>query len=136
MRQIFSSVRLENVERVAQILREEGVEVRITNGRSYMSGRNRTFSYRDNPNSRTRPTLWVVRSDDQVRARQLMRDLGLPTGPSTRPVANSYLASANVPSLAPKKPERPPAYQRIMRYRRLLLVAIAILAALVMVRSL
>lgn len=136
MRQIFSSVRVENVERVAQILREEGIEVQITNGRSYMSGRNRTFSYRDNPDSRNRPTLWVVRSDEQARARQLMRELGLPTGPSTRPVASSYLASANAPSLAPEKPKRPPAYQRIMRYRRLLLVVIAILAAMVMVRSL
>lgn len=136
MRQIFSSMRVENVERVAQLLRDEGIEVRISNGRSYKSGRNRTFSYRDATNTRTQPTLWVVRSDDQVRARQLMRDLGLPTGPSTRPVADSYLASANAPSLAPEKPVRTPTYQRIMRYRRLLLVAIAILAALVMVRSL
>lgn len=136
MRQIFSSMRLENVERVAELLRDEGIEVRISNGRSYKSGRNRTFSYRDAANTRTQPTLWVVRSDDQVRARQLMRDLGLPTGPSTRPVADSYLASANSPGLAPEKPVRTPTYQRIMRYRRLLLVAIAILAALVMVRSL
>lgn len=136
MRQIFSSMRVENVEKVAQILREEGIEVRITNGRSYKSGRNRTFSYREAPSGRSQPTLWVVRSDDQPRARQLMRDLGLPTGPTTRPIADSYLSSANAPGLAPEKPAPSPAYQRIMRYRRLLLVAIAILAALVMVRTL
>lgn len=136
MRQIFSSMRVENVERVAQMLRDEGIEVRITNGRSYKSGRNRTFSYRDAVNTRTQPALWVVRSDDQQRARQLMRDLGLPTGPTTRPMTDSYLSSANAPSLAPERPARPPTHQRIMRYRRILLVVIAILAALVMVRSL
>lgn len=136
MRQIFSSMRVENVERVAQIMRDEGIEVRITNGRSYMSGRNRTFSYRDAANTRTQPALWVVRSEDQPRARQLIHDLGLPTGPTTRPVADSYLASANAPRLAPEQPVRSPIQQRIMRYRRLLLIAIAILAALVMVRSL
>src|SRR5690606_16562705 len=136
MRQIFSSMRVENVERVAQLLRDEGIEVRISNGRSYKSGRNRTFSYRDAPSGRSQPTLWVVRSDDQVRARQLMRDLGLPTGPSTRPIADSYVSSANAPGLAPETPVRSPTHQRIMRYRRILLVVIAILAALVMVRSL
>src|SRR5690606_12770113 len=135
MRQIFSSMRVENVERVAQILRDEGIEVRISNGRSYKSGRNRTFSYRDAANSRTQPALWVVRSEDQQRARQLMRDLGLPTGPTTRPVTDSYLASTSAPSVLPEQPARSPTHQRIMRYRRLLLIAIAILAALVMVRS-
>ena len=136
MRQIFSSMRVENVEKVAQILRGEGIEVRITNGRSYKSGRNRPFSYRDAPSGRSQPTLWVVRSEDPPRARQLMRDLGLPTGPTTRPIADSYLSSANAPGLAPEKPAPSPTHQRIMRYRRLLLVAIAILAALVMVRTL
>ena len=35
MRQVFSSLRLENVEAVATLLRDAGIEVRITNGRSY-----------------------------------------------------------------------------------------------------
>ena len=30
MRQVFSSPRLENVERVAELLREQGIEVRVT----------------------------------------------------------------------------------------------------------
>lgn len=136
MRQIFSSARVENVERVAEILRDKGIEVRITNGRSYRSGRNRTFSYRHPVSTRNQPALWVVRSDDQVRARQLMRDLGLFTGPTTRPVADSYLSSANTPGLAPETPARSPTHQRIMRYRRVLLVGIAILAALAMMQSL
>ena len=136
MRQIFSSQRIENVERVAELMREHGIEVQITNGRGYMSGRSRTFSYRDSANQRNLPALWVVRSDEQPQARQLMRELGLPGAPTTRPMTDSYLASANAPSVVPEKPVVPPAHQRIMRYRRILLVVIAIIAALVMVRSL
>ena len=66
MRQIFSSQRLENVERVAQMLREADIEVRITNGRSYKGGRRGTFSYSDE--SGPKPAVWVVRSDDTEQA--------------------------------------------------------------------
>jgi|SRR5690554_6263882 len=135
MRQIFSSQRVENVEQVAALMREHGIEVQITNGRGYMSGRRRTFSYRDSVNRRNLPAVWVVRSDDQPRARELMRELGMPDRPTTRPITDSYLASANEPGLAPEKPAVPPARQRIMRYRRILLIVIAILAAMVLVRS-
>ncbi|HXH00735.1 MAG TPA: pathogenicity-like protein, partial [Xanthomonadaceae bacterium] len=34
MRQVFSSIRLETVEGVAKLLRDAGIQVRITNGRS------------------------------------------------------------------------------------------------------
>lgn len=135
MRQIFSSMRVENVERLAEIMRQEGIEVQITNGRSYMSGRRRTFSYRDPKPAHKQPALWVVRSEDQPRARQLMRELGMPGPPTTRPITDSYLSSANVPPLVADKPEPTPRQRLIMRYRRMLLVAIAILAALVIGRS-
>ncbi|MGY0561363.1 MULTISPECIES: pathogenicity-like protein [unclassified Luteimonas] len=134
MRQIFSSMRVENVERLAQIMREDGIEVQITNGRSYRSGRRRVFNYRDTPPARQQPALWVVRSEDQARARQLMRDIGMP-GPTTRPITDSYLSSADLPPITPEKPQQTPRQRKIMRYRRLLLVAIAILAALVIGRS-
>ena len=39
MRQVFTSARLENVEAVADLLRAEGIEVQITNGRSYRGSR-------------------------------------------------------------------------------------------------
>lgn len=35
MRQIFSSQRVETVEGVAELLREHGIDVKVTNGRSY-----------------------------------------------------------------------------------------------------
>lgn len=77
MRQIFSSPRLENVERVAAFLREHEIEVRITNGRSYKGSRRGDFSYREQDGSGATPAVWVVKSDDQPRARELMREIGL-----------------------------------------------------------
>jgi len=76
MRQVFSSLRLENVERVAELLREAGIEVRITEGRSYKGKRRSGFSYRDDGQS-PKPAVWVVRSDQQVQARELLREAGL-----------------------------------------------------------
>lgn len=80
MRQIFSSARLENVETLAQILREAGIETRITNGRSYKGGLHGNFSYIEQGGPM--PALWVVRAEDQTRARAMLREAGLL--PSTR----------------------------------------------------
>lgn len=92
MRQVFSSPRLENVERVAELLRADGIEVRILNGRSYKGSRRSAFSFRDNAGG-PRPSVWVIRSDDQTRARALLRDIGLlQNQPSTR----SYLGQSDV----------------------------------------
>ena len=73
MRQIFSSQRVETVEGVAKLLREAGIDVRITNGRSYHSKRSGQFSYLDKGKPQDYPTLWIVRADDQPRAREILR---------------------------------------------------------------
>ena len=77
MRKIFSSQRVENAEGVANLLREAGIEVRITNGRSYQSRRRGQFSYLDKKDDSQLPTVWVVRADDQPRAREILRDARL-----------------------------------------------------------
>ena len=77
MRQIFNSQRVETVEGVAKLLREAGIEVRITNGRSYHSKRGSQFSYLDTSKATTHPTLWVVHANDQPRAREILRDARL-----------------------------------------------------------
>ena len=74
MRKIFSSQRVENAEGVAQILRDAGIEVRITNGRSYHSKRRGQFSYTDKVNNDNQPAVWVVHANDQPRAREILRD--------------------------------------------------------------
>lgn len=80
MRQVFTSPRIENVEAVAQLLREGGVEVRVSNGRGWRGKIRGNFSYRDQPNAAAQPEVWVLRSEDYPRARQLLRDAGLPQG--------------------------------------------------------
>ncbi len=77
MRKIFSSQRVENAEGVAQLLRDAGIEVRISNGRSYHSKRRGQFSYLDQKSDTLLPTVWVVRADDQTRAREILRDARL-----------------------------------------------------------
>lgn len=77
MRKVFSSQRLENVEAVAELLRSEGIAVKITHGRSYRGHRRGSFSYDSRRTPEELPSVWIVHSEDQPRGRQLLRDLGL-----------------------------------------------------------
>ncbi|KAB8314487.1 DUF2007 domain-containing protein [Tolypothrix campylonemoides VB511288] len=129
MRQVFTSARLENVEAVAAMLREADIEVRITNGRSYKGNRRSSFSYRESASSGQQPAVWVVKSDDQVRARQILRDAGLIE--STRPGESSYLA----PTFRSEVELRGNASaKRALRIKLALLGAIAVALALSMAR--
>lgn len=124
MRQVFSSPRLENVERVAGLLREHGIEVRVTNGRSYKGARRGTFSYRESANEDPPPAVWVVKSEDQPQARQILREAGLlDSGRSpTRylDVPTAHRGDAGVEALARK---------RAFRLRAGLMLGIAIALA-------
>ena len=76
MRQVFSSARIENVQAVAKLLADEGIEVRVEDGQRYRRSIRGGFSYREGgPTGRA--SVWVVRSDDQTRARQLLHAAGL-----------------------------------------------------------
>jgi hypothetical protein len=77
MRRVFTSQRLENVEGVANLLREHEIEVKITNGRTYRGAIRGNFSYRETFDSSAQPAVWVVRSEDQPKARELLREAGL-----------------------------------------------------------
>src|SRR3546814_9874795 len=88
MRKVFTSARLENVERVAKLLEDDGIEVRITNGRSYKGGIRGNFPYRGEGNKM--PEVWVVRSADQPRARAMLREAGLMD--YTRNAPDSFLS--------------------------------------------
>lgn len=77
MRQVFTSPRLENAERVAQLLREAGIEVKLQHGRSYKGALRGDFSYRDQARTEPQPAVWVVQSEDQPKARALLRAHGL-----------------------------------------------------------
>lgn len=77
MRQIFSSQRVETVEGVAELLRSHDIEVRVTDGRTYHTKRRGQFSYLDQNKNIRPPTVWVVRADDQPKAREILRDARL-----------------------------------------------------------
>ncbi|HKN78443.1 MAG TPA: hypothetical protein VJW16_04680 [Lysobacter sp.] len=124
MRQVFASPRLENVEGIAQFLEAQGIEVRITHGRSYKGGWGGRRTYRDSEGGPL-PAVWVVKSEDQPRARQLLREAGLLD--STRGGgSDSFLApSAHVGSTEPGT-AKPPAQKRAFRYKIGLLIAIVV----------
>lgn len=119
MRKIFSSPRLETVEGVVQLLEQAGIQVRVTDGRSFKGSRRRQFSYSDNQS--LQPAVWVVNSADQVQARAILRDAGLLD--TTRP-GDSYATN----------PFRfDPLTQAVKPPKRVLLFKMALLGSITMV---
>lgn len=125
MRQIFASIRLENVEGVARLLNEHGIQTRITGGRSYHGNRRRVFSYR-HAEREPQAVVWVVRAEDLPRARALMREAGLMG--STR--FDTYVPADYQP---PARAGHP--MQAANRIRLVLLVAVAAGAVLIAMRA-
>lgn len=115
MRQVYTSPRLENVEAVAKLLQQHEIETRIVNGRSYRGGIRGDFSYRQRPERGEEPSVWVVRSEDRPRARELLRGEGL--------VEDSRRAESYLPELSFAKQQNAP--RRRFGLRTLLLVAAA-----------
>lgn len=89
MRQIFTSQRLETVEGVARLLRDAGIEVHISNARSYRGSRGSQFRYTEPLPKGEQPAIWVRHPEDQPRARQILREAGLLD--TTRPGAGPTL---------------------------------------------
>lgn len=128
MRQVFSSLRLENVESVAQLLRDAGIEVRITNGRSYKGKMRSRASYSDQ--DAPKAAVWVVHSEDNIRAREVLRDNGLLE--STRPTESFQPLSFRQEEVVHGKS---PAQKRMFRLKLGLLAGMAVIIVLTMVRG-
>lgn len=126
MRQVFSSARIENAESVARMLEGEGIEVRIEHGRSFRSAIRGNFSYRQGAEG-PRPSVWVIRSEDQPRARQLLRETGLLDADTTLP--SRFLPQT--PHAAMRERDAAETRRRSARLRFGLLALIAIVAAAV-----
>jgi len=82
MRQIYTSPRNANIERVVALMAENGIQTTISNRRAYQGSDWKRFSYTARGDRESWPQVWVVRSEDQTRARQVLRDAGLE--PATR----------------------------------------------------
>lgn len=128
MRQVFSSARLENVEAVAQLLRDAGIEVRISDGRSYKGTMRSRASYSDPEVAK--PAVWVVQSNDQVRAREILRENGLID--STRP-SDSFIPLTF--RSGQEQAGKTPAPKRAFKIKVFLLVAMAVIIVLSMLRG-
>ena len=127
MRQVFSSARIENVEAVARMLEDAGIETRISNGRSYRGAIRGNFSYRDGMSTAPRPAVWVIRSDQQPKARGMLRDAGLLQATQR---GDSFLPPP--PSLAGGTAS-PLSARGGGRFRYGLLMGVAVMVALVMI---
>ncbi len=121
MRQVFSSPRLENVEAVARLLEDAGIEVRITDGRSYRGNRRGNFSYGDT--SAPRGAVWVVQSNDQLRAREILREAGLIDSTRQR---DSFVA--NFRDAEAIAAEGDPRQRRVVRIKYTMLVVLLVAA--------
>jgi len=82
MRQIYTSPRQANIERVVALMAENGIQTTISNRRAYQGSDWKRFSYTARGDRDSWPQVWVVHSEDQTRARQVLRDAGLE--PATR----------------------------------------------------
>ena len=127
MRQVFTSPRLENVEGVANLLGEHGIETYISGGRSYKGARRQPFSYRDK-HGEAQPAVWIVKAEDQPRARELLRQAGLID--STR--TDSYLAEPYQPQAGPAPGSGAVAF----RVKLVLLAAIVMFVVMIVLRLL
>lgn len=128
MRQVFTSPRIENVEAVARMLGDAGIEVRISNGRSYRGKIRGNFSYREGVGSGPRPSVWVIRSDQQPEARRILREAGLLQAAPMR--GESFLPP---PASLAGGDRSPLAARGGGRFRYGLLLGVAVMVALVMI---
>jgi len=125
MRQIYTSPRQENIDRVAALLAEHAIETTITNRSNWNRPSYQRFSYSQRQENRDSwPQVWVNSADDYTRARALLREIGI------EPVIRhgEELALARNPS--PERRRRNVA----VRVRRVVLLAVAGVFLILMLR--
>lgn len=129
MRQIFSSPRLENVEGVAKLLSDAGIDNKVSAGRGYKKVSRREFSYVEKlDDGSNNPAVWVIKSEDYKRARELLHGMGL-------------LETAPVPSYVPealqfKQAAKPNPKKRLMRIKVTLLLVVGVMAMWIVLKML
>jgi len=119
MRQIYTSPRVENIERVVAMLGEAGIETSVTNRRSWGGTDYKRHSYSSKEDPESWPQVWIVKAEDQPRARALMRDAGIE--PAVRHAHELALARA------PRAPERRGVLATYVRLALLAAIALIVL---------
>ncbi|HVB84552.1 MAG TPA: DUF2007 domain-containing protein [Rhodanobacteraceae bacterium] len=125
MRQIYTSPRLHNIDRVVALMAEHGIETSVTDRSNYRHASYDRPSYTARDSGAGWPKVWVVHADDFTRARALMREIGIePKGRHADP-------------LPAPQPEARPQRRRgalALRIRLVLLATIALLMLLMVLR--
>jgi hypothetical protein len=130
MRQLYTSPRQDNIDRVVALMTEQGIETQVMNRSNWNRPTYQRFSYtrRDERAGNGReswPQVWVCRADDYTRARALLRGLGIE--PTVRHAEE--LAEARNPSPLARRSHT------VKRVRRIVLLAIVAVFVLAMLRS-
>lgn len=115
MRQIYTSPRQENIDRVVALLAEQNIESTVANRSNWNRPSYQRFSYAQRQDNRDSwPQVWVNSADDYTRARNLLRSIGI------EPVIRhgEELAAARDPSRQLGRRHTP------NRVRRILLIAV------------
>ncbi len=118
MREIYTSPRPENIDRVVALFAKHGIETRITNRAVYDRPSYTSFSYGPRENRARWARVEVVNAKDMPRARALLRELGIK--PLTRYA--DELANSRQPHLR----RSPQVVARRVRTLMLVLVAVAL----------
>lgn len=127
MRQVFTSVRLENVEAVERMLNEAGIQTKLSQGRTWKGNSRREFSYTSKDHDPSQqPAVWVLLPEDFKKARELLNEGGL---------LDSGQASTYVPGALQFRDAAPAsAKAKANRVRLVLLIAVVVVGALLMAR--
>ncbi len=77
MRQIYRSPRIENIERLVQLLAEQEIETSVSDHAVYQRPNYDRPSYFDSGDESTWIKLWITHTDDYPRAVDLLQKIGL-----------------------------------------------------------
>lgn len=127
MRVIYSTPRLENAERVAQLLEESGVPVRLLFGPNHRRPSWKGANYRQARDPGNWPRVLVLNNGDLPRARNALRELGL-MAPAAFERDDAATGDESRWRLRPAR-EEPDAPAPRIRPLRWVLVATALLVA-------
>jgi hypothetical protein len=127
MRQVFTSTRLENVERVEKMLNDAGIATKLTQGRTWKGNSRREFSYTaKNPDGAQQPAVWVLKPDDFKQAREILHGAGLLEATRDASYLPEHLQFRTAKAADPAR--------RITKLRLALLAGVAIAAGLMLFR--
>ncbi|TCV91314.1 hypothetical protein EC912_11260 [Luteibacter rhizovicinus] len=116
MRQIYTSPRLENIDRVVALLTEKGIETTVTNRSTWNRPTYQRFSYSQRLDNRdTWPQVWINGADDFAPARALLKEIGID------PVVR-FQEELNIA----RQPDRRPPQQRTAARVRLMMLAVVV----------